>query len=294
MNREKTIIKVSNVTIIGNIVLSILKFIAGIFGHSKAMISDAIHSLSDVISTIIVIIGVKIASKKSDEEHQYGHEKFECIAALLLSYMLFTVSIMIGYGGIKDILNHTYTNNIPNLLSLIIAIISILGKEAMYWYTIRYAKKLKSDALKADAWHHRSDALSSIGALIGIVGSMCGIKVLDSIASIVIALFIIKVAIDIFIDATNKVIDKACDKKTEEKIKKIVESHKEVIKIDVLKTRLFGPKIYVDCEISLNSRMSLKKSHAIAESIHDELEEKIKDIKHCMIHVNPAKKNNEV
>lgn len=292
MNREKTIIKVSNMTIIGNILLSIFKFIAGIFGHSKAMISDAIHSLSDVISTIIVIVGVKIASKKSDEEHQYGHEKFECIAALLLSYMLFTVSIMIGYAGIKDIINHNYANNIPNIFSLIIAIISILGKETMYWYTIRYAKKLKSEALKADAWHHRSDALSSIGALIGIIGSMYGVKVLDSVASIIIALFIIKVSIDIFIDAVNKVIDKACDKKTEKEIRKIIENHKEVIKIDVLKTRLFGPKIYVDCEISLNSRMSLKKSHAIAEEIHDDLEDTIKDIKHCMIHVNPAQRNN--
>lgn len=292
MNREKIIIKVSNVTIIGNILLSILKFIAGIFGHSKAMISDAIHSLSDVISTIIVIVGVKIASKKSDEEHPYGHEKFECIAALLLSYMLFTVSIIIGYSGIKEISSGSYIHAIPNLLSLIMAFVSILGKEAMYWYTIKHARKLKSDALKADAWHHRSDALSSIGALIGIIGSMCGIKILDSIASIIIALFIIKVAIDIFIDAVNKVIDKACDKKMELEIRKIIENHKEVIKIDVLKSRLFGSKIYVDCEISLNSRMSLKKSHAIAESIHDELEEKIKDIKHCMIHVNPAEKNN--
>lgn len=121
---------------------------------------------------------------------------------------------------------------------------------------------------------------------------MCGIKVLDSIASIIIALFIIKVSIDIFIDAVNKVIDKACDKKTEKEIRKIIENHKEVIKIDVLKTRLFGPKIYVDCEISLNSRMSLKKSHAIAEEIHDDLEDTIKDIKHCMIHVNPAQRNN--
>ncbi len=290
MQREKIIMKVSNITILGNIVLFVLKLCAGVFGHSKAMISDAIHSLSDIISTIVVIVGVKIAAKKSDKEHQYGHEKYECIAALLLAYMLFSVSVFIGYNGIKDIINHNYLHTLPNVFSLIMAIVSILGKETMYRYTIKYAKKLKSDALKADAWHHRSDALSSIGALIGIAGSMCGIKFLDSLASIIIALFIIKVSIDIFIDAVNKVIDKACDIETENKIKKIIKKNKNVIAIDDLKTRIFGPRIYVDCEISLDEDMTLKQSHAIAEKIHDKLEKEIKQIKHCMIHVNPAKK----
>lgn len=293
MKREKIIIKVSNITILGNILLFILKLCAGVLGNSKAMLSDAIHSLSDVISTIIVIVGVKIASKKSDKEHQYGHEKYECIAALLLAYMLFSVSILIGYDGIKNIINHNYLQTLPNIFSLIMAIVSILGKEAMYRYTIKYAKKVKSEALKADAWHHRSDALSSIGALIGISGSMVGIKFLDSLASIMIAIFIIKVSIDIFIDAVNKVIDKACDLKTEEKIRKIINSNEQVIEIDVLKTRIFGPKIYVDCEISLDENMTLKESHAIAEEIHDELENKIKRIKHCMIHVNPKKKKDK-
>ena len=290
MNREKTIIKVSNITILGNALLFIFKLLAGIFGHSKAMVSDAIHSLSDVLSTIIVIVGVKISSKKSDKDHQYGHEKFECIAALLLAYMLFAVSIFIGYNGIVDIVKNNYLKEIPTIFSLVMALISILGKEIMYWYTIKYAKKYKSDALKADAWHHRSDALSSIGALIGIAGSMCGLKFLDALASIIIAGFIIKVSIEIFIDAVNKIIDKACDPKTEEKIRKIINNNEQVIKIDLLKTRIFGPKIYVDCEISLDQNMTLQESHAIAEEIHDELESKIKKIKHCMIHVNPLEK----
>lgn len=291
MKREKTIIKVSNTTILWNAILFILKFVAGWFGKSKAMISDAIHSLSDVLSTIIVIIGVKISSKKSDDEHPYGHEKFECIAALLLSYMLFLVSLLVGYNGIKDIIQNNYIHSIPSYLSLIMAIVSILIKEFMYWYTIKYAKKLKSEALKADAWHHRSDALSSIGALIGIIGSMCGLKFLDSLASIIIAFFIIKVAIDIFRDAVNKVIDKACDKKTEKRIRKIINNNQNVIRIDLLKTRLFGPRIYVDCEIALDKNMTLEESHAVAEKIHDDLERKIKEIKHCMIHVNPADTN---
>lgn len=290
MKREQVIIKVSNITIFWNTILFLLKLVAGWFGKSKAMISDAIHSLSDVLSTIIVIIGVKISSKKSDDEHPYGHEKFECIAALLLSYMLFLVSLLIGYNGIKDILQNNYIHSIPNRLSLIMAIVSILIKEFMYWYTIKYAKKLKSEALKADAWHHRSDALSSIGALLGIIGSMCGLKFLDSLASIVISIFIIKVAIDIFRDAVNKVIDKSCDKKTEKRIRKIINNNQNVIRIDLLKTRLFGPRIYVDCEIALDKNMTLEESHAVSEKIHDDLEGKIKEIKHCMIHVNPADK----
>ncbi len=291
MNREKIIIKVSYVTIFSNTLLSVLKLMAGWLGKSKAMISDAIHSLSDVLSTIIVIIGVKMASKKSDREHPYGHEKFECIAALLLSYMLFLVSIFIGYHGIDDILHHRYIHYLPNFFSLIIAIVSIVIKELMYWYTMKFAKKLKSDALKADAWHHRSDALSSIGALFGIIGSMCGVKFLDSLASVIIALFIIKVSLDIFKDAMNKMIDKSCNPKMEQKMRKIIYSNKNVINIDMLKTRLFGPKIYVDCEIALDKTMTLEESHKIAEEIHGELEKKIKEIKHCMIHVNPAEKN---
>lgn len=288
-NNEETIAyKVSNTSIFLNIILSIGKFLAGLLGNSKAMISDAIHSLSDVFSTVIVIIGIKISSKDSDASHPYGHEKFECIAAIILSFMLFITGIGIGVSAIKAIVTKSYVNRIiPSILPLIFAVISIVLKEAMYWYTRYYAKKIDSTALMADAWHHRSDSLSSIGSFIGILGSRLGYKICDAIASLVISLFIIKAAIEIFIDAINKIVDKSCDEETVNKIKKTILSNNDVKNIDNLKTRVSGNKIFVDVEIAVEKDMSLEEAHDIAEDIHNRVETKYKSVKHCMVHVNP-------
>ena len=160
----------------------------------------------------------------------------------------------------------------------------------MYWWTRKIAKKIKSDALMADAWHHRSDALSSIGSLIGVGGSMLGFKLLDPIASIIICLFIIKVAFDIFIDSINKVIDRSCDKKFVKELEKLILKVDGVMNIDSLKTRLFGNKIYIDIEISADENLTLKKAHVIAENVHDIIEDTYKDVKHCMVHMNPKSK----
>ena len=276
-NKEENIAyKVSNTSIFLNIILSIGKFFAGILGHSKAMISDAMHSLSDVFSTIIVIIGIKISSKDSDESHPYGHEKFECIAAIILSFMLLATGLAIGGSAIKVIATKSYVDSI-----------SIILKEAMCWYTRHYAKKIDSTALMADAWHHRSDALSSIGSFIGILGSRLGYKILDSVACIVISLLVIKAAIEIFIDAINKVVDKSCDEETVNKIRKTILSNNDVKNIDNLKTRVSGNKIFVDVEIAVEKNMSLEDAHDIAEDIHNRVETKYKSVKHCMVHVNP-------
>ena len=170
-----------------------LKFIAGIIAHSGAMISDAVHSSSDVFSSIVVIIGVRISAKESDREHPYGHERLECVAAIVLSTILAITGLAIGYVAITKIVNCNYDElEIPGLLALVAAIISIISKESMYWYTRYYAKKLDSSVLMADAWHHRSDALSSIGALIGIAGARMGYPVMDSVAPLVIFCFITK------------------------------------------------------------------------------------------------------
>ena len=184
---EKIASKVSLVSIIGNLILSVFKLLAGILAHSGAMVSDAVHSASDVFSSIIVIIGVKFSSKDSDREHPYGHERFECVAAIILSVVLFITGLAIGVGTIRDIIGGHYESlAIPGMLALVAAIVSIIAKEAMYRYTKIYAKRIDSSALMADAWHHRSDALSSIGALIGIAGARIGYPVLDPIARIVI------------------------------------------------------------------------------------------------------------
>lgn len=286
---QKVANKVSFVTIIGNILLSVMKLIAGFIAHSNAMISDAIHSASDVFSTFVVIIGIKLASKKADKEHPYGHERLECVAAIVLSMVLFITGFGIGAAALKNITSGDYNNIVvPGILALVAAIVSIVSKEAMYWYTRYNAKRIDSSALMADAWHHRSDAFSSIGALIGIAGARLGFPIMDSIASLIIFVFIIKAAYDIFKDAIDKMVDHACDDATVSRIRECVMKHEDVLGIDMLQTRIFGNKIYVDLEIETDGSYTLSKAHTIAETVHDDIEKSFPKVKHIMVHVNPA------
>ena len=287
--------RVSVVSMIINTILSIGKVAAGIIAGSGAMISDGVHSASDVFSTIIVIIGFNIAHKESDEKHQYGHERFECIAAIILAAILLATGIGIGLSGINKIIAGIEGNlAAPGSLALIAAVISIVVKEWMYWYTRAAAIKINSGALKADAWHHRSDALSSVGSFIGILGARIKFPILDPIASIIICLLIIKVAYDIFKDSIYKLIDASCDDETINKIKDVILEQEGVIQLDSLKTRVFGSRIYADIEISAYGKQSLEDAHNIAQKVHDEVEENIPMIKHCMVHVNPYKDNKSI
>ena len=285
---KKTAMRVSAVSIVWNVILSIFKLIAGVVGHSGPMISDAVHSASDVFSTIIVILGINIASRQSDEDHQYGHDRLECVAAILLAVVLFATGIGIGIGGINKIISGTAGKDaIPGMIALIAAVASIVVKEAMFWYTRSAAKKINSGALMADAWHHRSDALSSIGALIGIGGARLGFPILDPIASVIICVFIVKAAYDIFKDAVDKMVDKSCDEETEEKMLQLIKEQQGVLRVDMLRTRLFGAKVYVDIEIAADGDITLREGHEIAQVVHDKVEEEFPLVKHCMVHVNP-------
>lgn len=279
--------RVSINTIIVNIILTIFKIIAGITASSAAMISDAIHSASDILSTIVVIVGVKMASKTSDADHQYGHERLECVSAIILAGMLGITGVGIGISGIGKVISRSAVT-VPGILALIAAIVSIVIKEGMYHYTKRAAVKINSGALLADAWHHRSDALSSIGSFAGILGARLAFPVLDPIASIVICLFIIKAAADIFLDAVNKMTDKACDAKTVSHIRELILECSGVLGIDDLKTRKFGDKIYVDVEIIADGTITLAHAHDIAEMVHMKIEKEIENVKHCMVHINPS------
>lgn len=279
-------IKISIMSIIINVILSVFKFIAGVIGKSSAMISDSVHSLSDIISTIVVIIGINISNKQSDDSHQYGHERFEAVSALILSMILLFTGIFIGYDGIVKIISGTDLE-IPTTIALIAAIISIVVKEVMYWITRKVAKKTNSSALMADAWHHRSDALSSIGSLIGIAFSILGFPILDKIASLIICLFILKVGYNILKDSIYKLVDKSCDEKLITEMKELILKTEGVLELDLIRTRLFGNKIFVDVEISADKNLTLEMSHKIADNIHDEIEEKFQNVKHCMVHVNP-------
>lgn len=290
MDFEKTATKVSLVSVAGNTALSLFKLLAGILAHSGAMISDAVHSASDVLSSFIVIIGVKLSVKEADREHPYGHERFECVAAIVLSVVLAMTGVLIGYRACETIRLGSDAKAAPGLLALVAAAVSISAKEAMYWYTRFYAKKLNSAALMANAWHHRSDALSSVGALVGIAGARLGYGVMEPIASLIICAFILKAAYDIFHDATAKMVDHACDPEIEQRLAACVRSQPEVLGIDRLQTREFGSRIYVDLEIRLDGELRLVEAHAIAEQVHDRIEKEFPSVKHIMVHVNPEEK----
>jgi cation diffusion facilitator family transporter len=203
--------------------------------------------------------------------------------------VLFITGLGIGLSAGRSIIHRTYLDNsVPGRLALIAAIVSIVVKELMYWYTRANAKKVDSSALMADAWHHRSDALSSVGALIGIGGARLGFPVMDPLASLVIFVFIVKAAYDIFADAIDKMVDHSCDAETEKQICDCIMKNSEVKGIDLLRTRIFGNKIYADIEICVDGSYELRKAHEIAEDVHDDIEKNFPKIKHIMVHVNPA------
>ena len=288
MDYEKIAMKVSWTTLIENLILSVFKVFAGIFASSAAMVSDGVHSASDVLSTVVVMIGIRISSKEADEEHPYGHERLECVASILLAIMLAVVGCAIGYKGLLSITGDTSAIEVPKILALVAAIISILTKELMYHYTAYYGKKIGSTALMADAWHHRSDAFSSIGSLIGIAGARMGFPILDPIASLVICVFILKAALDIFKDSVDKMVDRSCSEDVIKRLEFEILSVPEVKEIDSMKTRMFGPKMYVDVEISVDGKMTLKEAHDIANLVHDKIETLFPEVKHCMVHENPV------
>ena len=288
-NYERAAMKVSKVSIAANVVLTVLKFLAGVIAHSGAMVSDAIHSASDVFSTVVVIIGIRISGKASDKDHPYGHERMECVAAIVLATILAATGLGIGYSAVGKITGGDYERlTVPGALALAAAVISIIVKEGMYRYTRAHAKRIDSGALMADAWHHRSDALSSVGALIGIMGARMGFPILDSAASVVICFFIEKAAYGIFIDAVDKMVDKACEDEVETELRECALAQGGVLGVDLLQTRVFGNKIYVDIEISADGDKTLREAHAIAEGVHDAIEFSFPKVKHIMVHVNPA------
>ena len=269
-----------------NIALSLGKLAAGIIARSGAMISDAVHSASDVLSTLAVMAGIKLASRRADSSHPYGHERVECIFSILLAVILCATGIGIGYSGVTKIIGGGELV-VPGALALAAAVVSIIVKELMFQYTKKNAKKIRSTALMADAWHHRSDALSSIGSFIGILGARLGFPICDPIASVIICIFIVKAAWDIFMDAVNQLIDKSGSDEECEKIREVALGTSGVVGVDDLKTRLFGSKMYVDIEIGADGTLPLTEAHAIAQNVHDSIEREFSEVKHCMVHVNP-------
>lgn len=285
-NAKCVTMRISAVGIVCNVALTLFKLIAGIVANSAAMVADAVHSASDIVGSFVVMIGAVISNKAPDTEHPYGHEKLECIASVILGNILVAVGALIGYNGILKIVSGE-TLTAPGTLALIAAVASIVVKEALYWYTILGAKKINSVSLKAEAWHHRSDALSSIGSFVGILGARLGVPVLDPIASVVICLFIFKVAYGIFRESIDRLIDHACCDETVEQMRETLAAVPGVLAVDDIKTRLFGSRTYVDVEIAADGDLPLREAHAIAETAHHTLEREFPEVKHCTVHVNP-------
>lgn len=288
MEDYKLGMKVSMVTIIANVILSLFKILAGVLGHSSAMLADGVHTLSDILTTIIVLIGLKVSSKEADEEHPYGHEKYESVFAKILSILLLLTGVYIGYEAIKILISGEFSE--PGKIALIAALVSIIVNEIMYRYTIKTAKKIGSISMEADAWHHRSDAFSSIGTFVGILGARLGFPALDPIAGIIVSFFVIKIGVDLYLKSVKELVDESADDKTIKRIIEKTNSVKEVRGIKDLKTRISGNKVYVDIEILVDAFISVKEGHDISEKVHDKLEEEIDDIKHCMVHIEPFKK----
>ncbi len=274
-----------------NLLLFIIKGIAGLMINSVSLLSDAIHSLTDIISTLVVLVGLKISTKPADKEHPYGHERIECVIALLLGIMLFGIGGIIGYEGICKLTRPTVIKNYNTIFSLVAistTVISIAAKEWMYRFTIHCAKKIGSPSMAADAWHHRSDAISSIGSFIGVCGIYFGFPIIDVLACLIISLFVFKAAFDICKDACYRMIDTAGDNDIIEPIREIILKNPEVLSVDSIKSRIFGSKIYIDIEVTLNREISFQRSHQIAHSIHDTVDEYSDKIKDCTVHVNPS------
>lgn len=291
IDESTAIRKMSFVSVAGNAVLSGFKFFAGVTGNSGAMISDSIHSFSDVITTLIAWIGVKASKKEADAAHPYGHERIECIASLLLGIVLLGTGLGVGKVGLENIFSGNYQAlAVPSAIALVAAVVSIVSKEAMYWYTRYYANLIHSSAFLADAWHHRSDAFSSIGSLIGIAGAMMGYPVLDSVASVVICLFIVKASYDILKDGVVKLLDTSCGESYDKKMADYISGQEGVVCVDSLRSRMFGNKVYIDLEIQVDGEKSLREAHQVAERIHDDVEKTFPDVKHIMIHLNPTAK----
>ena len=293
MERQKQIYKVTLAGGAVNVILLAFKFIAGILGHSAAMIADAVHSLSDFITDLIVLIFVHISGKPQDKSHDYGHGKYETLALTIIGIALIIAAVGIFYNGALRIaawLNGQELET-PGMLALWAALVSIILKELTYRYTIHNARKLDSPALEANAWHHRSDALSSIGTAIGIGGAVLLGKrwtVLDPIASIVVGAFIVKVAVELILQGMRDLLEHSLPDEIEDEIIRIAQSEPDVIEPHDLRTRRIGNRYAIELHILMNGNISLTRAHDHADSIERQLKERFGQNTHVAIHMEPT------
>lgn len=295
MDSDKRIKQIRNVTLIGsfiNFLLTIGKIIAGIVGHSSAMIADGIHSLSDFITDVIVIAFIKVSGKEKDKNHQYGHGKFETFATMLISFALIIVGLGILITGAGKIIGSLKGELIekPGFIALYAALISIISKEVLFWYTKIEGRRLNSQAMIANAWHHRSDAFSSVGTALGISGAILlgeRWRILDPIAGVIVSFFILKVAWVIAKPSIDELLDSSLPESTEKEIEVIIAGTKGVEYFHNLRTRKIGDSISVEAHVKVDKNMSVELSHQIATEIEITLRKKFGERTHIIVHVEP-------
>lgn len=294
MDRVKEISKVTIVGGVVNAVLLLFKFVAGVIGHSSAMIADAVHSLSDFATDIVVLVFVRISGKPQDESHDYGHGKYETLATTCIGLALLAVAVGIIAGGAGKIAAWLRGEELvpPGMLALWAALVSIVLKEWTYRYTVAKAKKLNSQAMEANAWHHRSDAFSSMGTAVGIGGAILLGKrwaVLDPLASIVVGAFIVKVAVDLLKEGLGELMEKSLPAEDEDEILAIIASFPDVVDPHHLRTRRIGNRVAVEVHVRMDGNISLNESHARATDIERAIKDKFGEQTHVAIHVEPVK-----
>ena len=293
-SREKEIYRVTIIGSIVNLMLLIFKFLAGILGHSAAMIADAVHSLSDFITDIIVIVFVRISSKPADSTHRYGHGKFETLASAIIGCVLLGVGVGIFVSGVRSIVGAWQGEVLvaPSKLALIAAAVSIVLKEGLYHYTVYEGKRLNSQVVVINAWHHRSDALSSIGTLLGIGGAIFGGEkwhVLDPVAAVVVSLFIMKAAISVLKISLDELLEHSLPKDIEQEIKQIILSVDGVSSPHHLRTRRVGNSYAIEVHIRMDGELSLHDAHRITSIVEDGLKRRFGENTIVTIHSEPIK-----
>lgn len=295
MERDKKVYRVTLLGSVVNLLLLIFKFVAGVLGHSAAMIADAVHSLSDFVTDLIVIVFVKISSKPEDADHAYGHGKYETLASCIIGLALIVVGVMMGYNAtvkIVDVVRNGTELASPGIIALAAAVLSIVLKEWMFHITRKVAREVDSPAVEANAWHHRSDALSSVGTAIGIGGAvLLGSKwaVLDPIAALVVSVFIVVQAAKILSDAIGQLMEKSLPRDVEQRICEIVYEEEGTSDIHHLRTRKIGSQISIELHVRMNGSLTLREVHGKSIAIEKRLRAAFGDSTYINLHVEPLK-----
>lgn len=289
MSTERTRIgtKVSIISLAANTVLALLKLAAGVIGGSSAMVADSLHSFSDSVSTVAVLIGLRIAEAPPDREHHYGHGRAETVAAKFVAIFLMLTAFGVGVSSVETLIEGEF--RMPGQIALIAALVSIVAKEGLFQYASRVGKAIKSNALIADAWHHRTDALSSITALLGIAGARMGVPYLDPIAGLIVALMVLRTGVILYWKSIEELVDTAPDQQVVNEIVRIAKETPGVITVNEIKARTHGPKVYVDLKICVNRFITVQDGHSIAHLTSDRIKQ-LEDVQDILVHVNPCYK----